>query len=68
MMFSADLVFENRDSIDKEPVLEKVKNFKLNASKSGDSDWKEGEKIKGVILRYLHNVLLSQYHWRQGFG
>ena len=68
MMFSADLVFKNRDSIDKEPVLEKVKNFKLNASKSGDLDWKEGEKIKNVILRYLHNVLLSQYKWRRRFG
>lgn len=68
MMFSADLVFENRDSADKKPVLEKVKNVRLNASKSGDLDWKEGEKIKGVILRYLHNVLLSQYHWRIRFG
>lgn len=68
MMFSADLVFENRDSIDEENVLKRVEKFKLNASKSGDLDWKEGEKIITVILRYLHNVLLSQYRWRGRFG
>ena len=68
MMFSADLEFEHRDSTDQETVLKKVKNIKLNASKRGDLDWKEEERIITVILRYLHNILLSQYHWRGRFG
>jgi hypothetical protein len=68
MMFSADLEFEHRDSTDEESVLKKVKNIKLNATKSGDLDWKEDERIITVILRYLHNILLSQCHWRGRFG
>ena len=67
MMFSADLKFENRDSINEESILEEVNNFKVNAIKRGDSIWQEEKEISDEILGYLHNVLLSQHRWRARF-
>lgn len=68
MMFSADLVFGHRDSLDEEPVLDKVENLKLNASKTGNHKWQEDEEVITVILNYLHQLLHSQCQWRGRFG
>lgn len=67
MMFSANLVFENRDSLDEESVLDKVEKFTLIATKNGNNAWREGNSNIDEILSYLHNVLLSQHRWRARF-